>query len=73
MPRVRFSLSLTEQQYLDYYRGRAKIISVLAEDGQRIEFPAQRLRPFVTHRGIQGRFELYFDEQQKLVKLEKLD
>ena len=72
MPRLRFHLKLDAQEYLAYYSGQVKSISVLTEDGRRIEFPAEHLRPFVSHRGIEGYFEIEFDEKFKLHKLKRI-
>lgn len=73
MPRVRFFLSISEQQFLGYYRGEARVISVIAEDGRRVEFPADHLRPYIRHDGVQGHFELQFSDAGKFVALVKLD
>ena len=69
MPRLRFHLKLDAQEYLAYYSGRVKSISVLTDDGLRIEFPAEHLRPFVRHRGIEGHFEIEFDENFRIKKI----
>ena len=47
-----FVLNLTAEQILPYYRGQAKRLSVMSEQGLRLELPAERLRPFVTSYGI---------------------
>ena len=73
MPRsIRFSLDLSADRYLRYYRGRASSVSVVAEDGRRIEFPAGALRPFVTREGVQGRFEMLIDAHNRLLRIERL-
>ncbi|MBL3591728.1 MAG: DUF2835 family protein [gamma proteobacterium endosymbiont of Lamellibrachia anaximandri] len=48
-------------------------VSVIAEDGRRIEFPANSLRPFVTKSGVQGRFELLIDDNNRLQRLDRLN
>ncbi|MEN8179238.1 MAG: DUF2835 domain-containing protein [Pseudomonadota bacterium] len=69
---IRFSLNLSAERYLSHYQGRAKSVSVVAEDGRRIEFPANALRPFVTKQGVQGRFELLIDDSNRLQGLQRL-
>lgn len=69
MPIVHFSLYLDSEQYLAYYKGQAKRVSVVCDDGRRIEFPAEHLRPYLTHEGIHGHFEIEFDQQQHFVAL----
>ena len=69
---VRFQLSLSADQYLNYYKGNATSVSVITEDGQRVEFPAEHLRPFVRHEGIYGRFELLFDANNKFAGIKSI-
>jgi len=38
-----------------------------------IKFPASSLRQFLTHEGVSGRFRLLFDENHKLISIEKID
>ena len=70
--RARFDLNIPAEQILAYYQGLARQVSVLSYDGQRIEFPAEKLRPFLDHRGVQGVFELEFDEQHRFVTLHRI-
>jgi hypothetical protein len=44
----------------------------MADDGSRIKFPAEHLRPFVMHDGVQGRFELVFDDNNRFIALRKI-
>ncbi len=72
MQRVYFKLAIPTDTYLAYYQGTAKVVSVMAEDGQRVEFPAEHLTDFVTHEGVYGRFELCFGTNNKFVALNKI-
>ena len=72
MQDVVFSLSITPEAYLQYYRGTAKAVIVQAEDGRRVQFPAESLKPYIQADGIHGRFRLVFDKNHKFQKLEKL-
>lgn len=69
---IRFSLNLSADRYLSHYQGHAKSVSVMADDGRRIEFPANALRPFVTKDGVQGHFELLIDGNNRLQRLIRL-
>lgn len=69
---VRFKLQITAEDYLNYYSGQAKSVSIVSDDGKRIEFPAQHLREFVTAEGITGYFELCFDEHKRFKNIKKL-
>ena len=72
MQGVFFSLAISPEKYLEYYRGAAKAVIVQSEDGRKVQFPAGALQPFVTANGINGRFRLLFDKNHKFLKLEKL-
>lgn len=69
---VRFRLALTPEQYLAYYQGAARNVVVRAEDGRRIQFPADQLRRHVTSEGVTGRFQLRFDDNHKLIDLVRI-
>jgi uncharacterized radical SAM superfamily Fe-S cluster-containing enzyme len=70
--RIRFSLDISSDDYIRYYRGDVQMVQVTAEDGRRIRFPASNLRPFVSRDGVQGMFEITLDEENRLLKLRKL-
>ncbi len=72
MHTVRFWLFISPDELLRYYRGQARTVTVTAEDGQRVQFPASALRPFVTKDGISGRFSLRFDHNNRLAGLVRL-
>jgi len=72
MQKMRFSLSISAEQYQSYYRGSARFVKVQADDGRSLKFPASELQQFILHDGIQGRFEIVFDNQHKMVSLTKL-
>ena len=67
-----FQLQISQQQYLQYYQGTANAVRVVSESGAKIQFPAIRLRPFLTHTGIHGRFCLTIDNNNRFVNLQKL-
>jgi hypothetical protein len=58
MKRFEFELQISHPQYLDYYRGVVKQVSVRSANGQNIQFPARLLTPFVSPSGIRGGFVL---------------
>ena len=72
MPSSFFNLSISAQEYLRVYRGSARQVVVRGGDGASLSFPAEHLRRFVSHDGVQGRFELRYDASNKFVSLEKL-
>lgn len=68
----RFSIQLSQEQFLRHYQGTASSAQVYSECGQRLRFPASRLRPFLTHTGIHGRFLLTVDSQNRFLAMEKI-
>jgi hypothetical protein len=69
MHTMRFSLNISPEDYKRYYQGSAKYVQVLSEDGRTLKFPVSALHKFISHSGIQGRFEIGFNEEHRLVKL----
>ncbi|MCD6526936.1 MAG: DUF2835 domain-containing protein [Desulfuromonas sp.] len=72
MEKITFSLHISSHDYLRYYQGSAAWVNVIADDGRRLKLPANNLRQFLTHSGIQGHFIIEFDDQFKLVSLKRL-
>ncbi len=72
MQKMRFSVNISAERYLSYYQGAAKFVWVVTEDGRSLKFPASELQKFVTHDGIKGRFQIVFNDQRKLVSLERI-
>lgn len=70
---IRFSLQLSYDQYLRVYQGTARNISIIADDGRRIAFPAGNIQSFLTRDGINGYFEMVLTAENKFVNIRKLD
>ncbi len=70
--KFRFYLQLTPAECRQYYEGFYKSIQVIADTGQRIQFPAEHIRSFVTTAGIKGLFELELSTNNKFKSLQKL-
>lgn len=69
---IRFSLNLSYEQYLKVYQGIAKSVSVIADDGRRIAFPAGNIQSFLTKQGINGYFEMELTPENKFVSIKRL-
>ena len=70
--KVRFGLYISAEDYLRYYSGSAKNVIVKADNGQNIQFPANALQAHVSQDGVEGRFELWMDQNNKLIKLVRI-
>ena len=69
---IRFQLAISAGDYLAYYRGEVREVAVRAADGRSIRSPANILRPFLSHTGVNGEFALQYDEQNRFVGIRKL-
>lgn len=65
-------MNISSEQYQAYYKGAAKFVRVQTEDGRSLKFPAVNLKQFVMHNGINGHFEIIFDNQNKLLSLKRI-
>lgn len=69
MPDILFTLNLQPEQLLRYYKGSSRYLQVVTEDGRNLRFPLEKLRPFVTAEGVQGRFLMRYDETGRFLSL----
>ena len=72
MRKLRFKLAISSDDYLRYYQGQARQVAVITDNGNRLQFPAENLRPFVLQDGVHGWFELEFDWDNKFIALRKI-
>lgn len=68
-----FDLHIDREEYLRWYQGTARAVSAVARDGRRVRFPARSLQRFVQHDGVHGTFVLYFDGDNRLQGMERLE
>jgi len=73
MQQFEFRLNISEQQYLNYYRGSVRQIIVRSSTGATIQFPASLLTKFVTSSGVQGHFLLTCDDAFKGSDVRRVD
>ncbi len=69
---LRMRLAIPAHEYLAYYRNQADAVLARTLDGRSIEFPAIALRRHVTHGGVHGLFEIEFDADYRLIRLERV-
>ena len=65
-------IALSAERLRVLYQGRANRIQALSRDGRRVSIPAHHFRPFLTHEGIYGSFELQFNGEGELLSLRRL-
>ena len=67
-----FSLKITSDAWLDYYRSPQSTVVATTVDGRRIRFAARHLVRHVTRDGVLGRFVLIIDNNNDFVSLNRL-
>ncbi len=70
--KIYFRLQLSYDQFLQVYQGNAKNISVIADDGRRISFPARNIQSFLSKQGISGHFEMSLTSEHKFISVKKI-
>ena len=73
MQRVIVKLCLDKEKILSHYRGVASRVVTRSIDGRTVQFPATFLRKFVSEDGVNGFFEICFDDQNRLVSMRRFD
>ena len=66
-----FSINLSTEEFLPYYRGEVDSIVVTTTVGITVNFPAMHLRQHLTSRGVYGQFCLE-TKNNKFLSLIKL-
>ena len=72
MPSLVFDIALPAERLRVVYQGRANRILVQSRDGRSVSVPAHHFRPFLTHDGVYGSFELEFSAAGELLSLRRL-
>ncbi len=72
MGSITVTLAINTQEFARLYRGQAREVICTAKDGRTVQFPANVLRQFLTHNGIYGEFEIFFPNDNRFSKIEKL-
>lgn len=73
MHTVIIDLTIGADEYLKQYQHASAVVATHSRDGRSVRFPANILRPFVTHTGIKGTFKIQFDDAGKFNGIEKVD
>ena len=70
--KAKFSINLSSEQVLGYYKGQKNSVRTQTQDGQSISIPFNILLEFVTHNGIYGTFEICFRGDGTFRKIRKI-
>ena len=72
MRRFEFILALSADEIRRLYAGSARFLIVEDLRGIRLQLPLGNFRRFVGHDGIQGRFEVRIDDDNRIIELRKI-
>ena len=67
MAKITVDIQISAEDYLAHYQGFAREVVARAEDGRIIRFPSNILQPFITRSGINGRFVISFDKDNRYI------
>lgn len=70
--KIRFSLNISSQDMMKYYRGDANVIATTSDQGLKLQLPVINFRQYITDIGLNGHFEMELDENNKLLTLTKI-
>ena len=65
-------LAIDSDALLRLYKGSARIVVAVAENGQTVRFPANILREHVSHEGVHGRFRIDYSDNGKFSAMTRL-
>ncbi len=65
-------LKIHSEEFQRLYQGNVKDVSARSIEGLSVRFPANILRPYVTHAGIFGTFAIHFSDDNKFHSIEKI-
>jgi len=72
MASIRVDIASPAERYVALYSGKAKVIHAVSQDGLKVQFPGAVLNRFVTHDGVFGTFDVHFDQDNKLMSIERI-
>ncbi|MFK7914934.1 MAG: DUF2835 family protein [Pseudomonadales bacterium] len=72
MPTYAIDIVISADELARFYRGSARMVHARSRCGVTLQFPAQWLRPYVSHQGLRGSFELATDHEHRLRHLRPL-
>ncbi|MCL1078486.1 DUF2835 family protein [Parashewanella spongiae] len=67
-----FSLSITSQEFLRFYKGNADRVEVIDVHGRCLHIHARHFLPFLSESGIRGQFQLTLDNQNNFKSLKPI-
>lgn len=72
MPKATFSISLSSEQVLQFYKGQKNRVQVRTTEGQTMSLPYDILLQHLTQEGVYGTFEITYASDGTLGELKRL-
>jgi len=72
MRNFEFTMALSAQKTRAIYAGQARFILVETDQGMKLQLPAANFLDYVGADGIQGRFRVGIDDDNKILTLQRL-
>ena len=72
MREFEFDMALTARKIQAIYEGQARYILVETDRGLKLQLPAANFYKYVTADGIQGRFSVKIDADNKILEMRKV-
>ncbi|HEC29072.1 MAG TPA: DUF2835 family protein [Gammaproteobacteria bacterium] len=66
-----FDLDISRDEFIYYYNGTVKNILVTTMENKKVQFPASMVQKFVDHYGVRGRFKIIYDNNNKLISINR--
>ena len=66
-----FSLTITPENWQEFYRRPKSTVGATTVDGRRIQFAAKHLQRHISRDGVRGLFVLTINEKNDFVSLER--
>ncbi|MCP4957100.1 DUF2835 domain-containing protein [Photobacterium aquimaris] len=67
-----FNVNISYNLFLQHYSGAASSVVVLTDGGLKLQLPAVRLRGFLSHAGVVGKFRIYVNNDNKFETIERI-
>ncbi|MBT3623396.1 MAG: DUF2835 family protein [Gammaproteobacteria bacterium] len=68
---LRLALEIPESSIRLWYEGRVQQVIATDHTGRKVQFPIGILRPFITHDGVSGVFELEVEQSGRLASIKR--
>ena len=65
-------LDISTTDFHRYYSQKINSVITTSHTGQKVQFPANVLQPFISHAGVQGRFKLVVDQNSKFKSIDRV-